>query len=193
MKGAGREPIETAPVEITPVEIVPVGEPGAALVAGLMAKSVDEVWSEREIGRILALPGARGFVAAQKRADGARAAGSPVAESPVAESPAAESGGPPEPLGFALVLAAAGECELLSIGVVPTARRRGVARRLLAAAIAAAQELGAARMVLEVAADNGPARAFYAVTGFAAAGRRPGYYRSRPGPPRDALILERLL
>lgn len=188
MKGAGREPIETAPVEITPVEIVPVGEPGAALVAGLMAKSVDEVWSEREIGRILALPGARGFVAAQKRADGARAAGSPVAGSPVAES-----GGPPEPLGFALVLAAAGECELLSIGVVPTARRRGVARRLLAAAIAAAQELGAARMVLEVAADNGPARAFYAVTGFAAAGRRPGYYRSRPGPPRDALILERLL
>ena len=154
-------------------EIAVAGPAQAELVAALMAASAGEAWSAREIGRVLALPGALGLIATK-------------IETKIATQP-----GKVEPVGFALCLWAGGECELLSIGVSPEQRRRGVARALLAEAISRAAGAGAGRMVLEVAEDNAPARAFYEAEGFSAAGRRAGYYRARESTPRDALILER--
>lgn len=87
--------------------------------------------------------------------------------------------------GFVLFRAAADEAEILTIAVRPAARRRGAGRALLAAAMAAAAEVGARRMVLEVAATNAPARALYEGAGFVMAGLRRRYYADGT----DALLL----
>lgn len=91
------------------------------------------------------------------------------------------------PMGGGLVLArvAADEGEILTLAVQPAARRRGFGRALLDAARRGAAERGAARLFLEVAADNGAARALYAAGGFAEIGRRRAYYQNDV----DALVL----
>jgi ribosomal protein S18 acetylase RimI-like enzyme len=63
---------------------------------------------------------------------------------------------------------------VLRAGVAPAARRRGVASRLVEAALA--REPGLARAHLEVRESNVGARAFYAALGFGAVGRRPRHY-----------------
>jgi ribosomal-protein-alanine N-acetyltransferase len=91
-------------------------------------------------------------------------------------------------IGFVLARDLGDECEILSLGVVPESRRRGIARALLRAAIDEAGRQGRPSVVLEVAADNAAARALYARAGFVAVGHRPRYYR-RAGEAVDALIL----
>jgi ribosomal-protein-alanine N-acetyltransferase len=78
--------------------------------------------------------------------------------------------------GFVLARVAADEAEVLSLAVMPEARRSGLGRALLAAAMARARELGAATIFLEVAAANAAARALYAAAGFLEVGTRPNYY-----------------
>lgn len=129
-----------------------------------------EVWNAAAFERILALPGTFGTLA--------MAAGQP--------------GSPPAPLGFALGRRAVDEAEILTLGVVPTARRRGVARALVAALMVQAAAGGARRLYLEVAEDNRAALALYAQAGLREVGRRPGYYRradGRPGGRVNALVL----
>jgi ribosomal-protein-alanine N-acetyltransferase len=77
-----------------------------------------------------------------------------------------------EPLGVILCRVAADEMEVLTLGVTPAARRRGVARALMAVAIPAARDLGAEAAFLEVAVDNEAAIALYAALGFRKAGLR---------------------
>lgn len=88
-----------------------------------------------------------------------------------------------------LARVAADEAEILTLAVMPAARRRGLARALLAAAAAEAAGRGAAALFLEVAAGNLPARALYGAAGFTQVGLRPRYY---PGGA-DALVLRRAL
>ncbi|MEO1469220.1 MAG: GNAT family N-acetyltransferase [Pseudomonadota bacterium] len=90
--------------------------------------------------------------------------------------------------GLILLGLAADEAEILDLGVVPAARRRGLARALLDMALAEAARRGARTAFLEVAEDNAPARALYARAGFAEVGRRPAYYGRT-----DALVLRRPL
>lgn len=97
------------------------------------------------------------------------------------------------PVGMGLVRVAAGEAEVLTLGVAPVARRKGVGDALVAAAVVAATARGADSLFLEVAADNAPAQALYAKAGFALAGRRAGYYRRAGGASADALVLRRSL
>ncbi len=93
------------------------------------------------------------------------------------------------PLGVILCRVAAGEMEVLTLGVTPDARRRGVARALMAAAIPAARELGAGEAFLEVAVDNQPAVALYGGLGFRKAGLRKSYYDRGPAGVMDALVM----
>jgi len=140
-------------------------EAGGLDVAGLArvhAASFADAWSAASIAGLLATPGTFALLARQ---DG-------------------------EAVGFILVRAAADEAEILSLGVVPAWRRRGLARRLLDAALA--RLVGVEALFLEVEADNAPALALYLGAAFAPVGRRPGYYPSQ-GQARDALLLRRIV
>jgi [ribosomal protein S18]-alanine N-acetyltransferase len=95
--------------------------------------------------------------------------------------------------GLLLGRAVAGEAELLTIAVAPEARRRGLGRKLVSRFVYQAQLRGAERAFLEVAADNPAAIALYESAGFAAAGRRKGYYLTPDGLRVDALVLAREL
>jgi ribosomal-protein-alanine N-acetyltransferase len=52
---------------------------------------------------------------------------------------------------------------------------------------------GVDRVVLEVAADNAPARTFYTDAGYEVVGRRPGYYTAPSGARMDALVMARAM
>ena len=88
------------------------------------------------------------------------------------------------PDGFVLARAAGGEAEILTLAVTPSARGKGLGRRLLQVAINRAQEMGCETMFLEVGADNPHALALYASMGFTRVGARKGYYSGK-----DALVL----
>lgn len=93
------------------------------------------------------------------------------------------------PLGLVLIRSIAGEAEILTLGVAPTARRKGQARALMNAAMGLARQTGAERLFLEVAEDNAPALRLYAALGFREMGRRKGYYDRGAGVRADALVL----
>ncbi len=92
--------------------------------------------------------------------------------------------------GFILMRALAGidEAEVLQLAVLPAARRSGVARYLLGAALEKSHAMGAAQCFLEVAEDNAPALALYAGAGFVEVGVRDAYY-ARPESKVAAKIM----
>lgn len=96
-----------------------------------------------------------------------------------------------EPIGFVLGRVIAQECEILTIGVIPGARKRGIGMHLVKRLFADAWARGAERVLLEVADDNAAGLALYGAAGFTVVGRRPGYYR-RNGNAIDAHIMQRL-
>lgn len=81
-----------------------------------------------------------------------------------------------ELLGWAGVLVIAETAEIMTVGVVPRARRAGTGRRMLDRLLAEAITRGAAEAFLEVRADNDAARALYRTAGFDEVGLRRGYY-----------------
>lgn len=87
----------------------------------------------------------------------------------------------------ALVLArfAAGEAEILTLAVVPSARRGGLATALLHEAFTRLAAAGASVVFLEASVENTAALALYFGTGFTEAGRRPNYYTDGT----DAILL----
>lgn len=97
-----------------------------------------------------------------------------------------------EAVGFVLAWAVAAESEILTLAVVPEARRKGVGSGLVAAAGAAALLRGSGSMLLEVAESNAAARALYIKLGFEPVGRRTGYYAGA-GAATDAIVLRRTL
>lgn len=98
-----------------------------------------------------------------------------------------------DPVGLTLLRAAADEAEVLTLAVLPDARRAGHARALVEAGAAWAREAGCAALFLEVAESNAAARTLYAGAGFAMVGRRPGYYVRAGHAAEAALILRRSL
>ncbi|MDP3967180.1 MAG: ribosomal protein S18-alanine N-acetyltransferase [Nocardioides sp.] len=90
-------------------------------------------------------------------------------------------------VGYAAVAVAGDVADLLRIGVDPAVRRTGVASLFLDAALAAARERGANRLLLEVSEANRGAVAFYVARGFTQIDARPAYYRDRSA----ALVLRR--
>jgi [ribosomal protein S18]-alanine N-acetyltransferase len=77
-------------------------------------------------------------------------------------------------------------CQLESIAVLPSNRRRGLATLLIRAILTWARESGAHHLSLEVRASNGAAIGLYRRLGLQEEGRRPGYYAD---PEEDALLL----
>jgi ribosomal-protein-alanine N-acetyltransferase len=79
-------------------------------------------------------------------------------------------------LGWAGVMVIQDAAEILTVGVVPAARRAGLARLMLADLLAEAVRRGAREAFLEVRVDNAAARALYRREGFEDVGVRRGYY-----------------
>ncbi len=94
-----------------------------------------------------------------------------------------------EVAGYAVTLLAGAVADLQRIGVHPAHRRRGLAARLLGAAVDAARADGAVRLLLEVSEANAAAIGFYSAQGFAEIDRRRRYYRDGTA----ALVLQRPL
>ena len=78
--------------------------------------------------------------------------------------------------GFILARVAAGEAEILTLAVIPAARRHGLGRALVRSAAAHAERLGATSLFLEVGLRNKAAQALYRGLGFTGIGRRKAYY-----------------
>jgi ribosomal-protein-alanine acetyltransferase len=93
-----------------------------------------------------------------------------------------------EVVGVSAARTVADEVEVLTLGVAPSCRRRGVGRSLMVTALTDAGQAGARQVFLEVRESNQGARSFYAALGFSESGRRRGYYHD---PAEDALVLSR--
>ena len=92
----------------------------------------------------------------------------------------------PEVVGYVVTASAGDVVDLQRIAVDPAYRRLGLARSLLAAALADAV---GDRVLLEVGAGNAAALALYAAEGFTEIDRRPRYYRDGS----DAVVMARPL
>lgn len=88
--------------------------------------------------------------------------------------------------GFVAARISAGELHINNIAIREEARRRGLGRTLLGAALEFGARAGALGAILEVRAGNYAAQYLYAGFGFAPAGRRRDYYRQ---PSEDALVM----
>lgn len=96
-----------------------------------------------------------------------------------------------QPCGFAVACVAADEAELLTLGVVPSARRHGAASLLLSTVRRRCRRRGARCLFLEVSEDNLPARRLYEAHGFITVGRRYKYFDRGPNGRAAALVLRR--
>ena len=94
--------------------------------------------------------------------------------------------------GYAVMMMAVDEVELLNISVLDAWRRRGLGLALLDHLCQRARAVGARRMLLEVRPSNQAGRDFYDRQGFRQIGRRRDYYPAAAGR-EDALVMERML
>lgn len=135
----------------------------AELLASLHARAFDTPWSAAEIAKLMENTAVYALLARDKA-----------------------------PNGFVMAWAVAADSEILTLAVVPEARRKGVGAALVTAAGVAALMRGAASMHLEVAETNAAARALYKKLGYEEAGMRRAYYAGEGGAT-DALVLRRTL
>jgi ribosomal-protein-alanine N-acetyltransferase len=122
----------------------------------------EEAWSRADLAHLLALPGGFGLIARSYEGgivglDGMRG------------------------VGFSLCRVIRDESELLSIGILPAYRKRGLARMLLRSSMERCLRTGARTLFLEVAVDNEPAQQLYRTCGFEEVGSRPDYYQRANG------------
>jgi len=138
----------------------PAREADLSRVAALHAACFpDDAWNSSSLATVLAMPGADGRICLGD--DGA-------------------------PCGMLLDQCLGPEGEILTLGVAPAWRRRGIASGLVQDLIVRALAVGAQRLLLEVAADNTAALALYTSLGFERQGIRRHYYRRAQGPAVDA-------
>lgn len=93
-------------------------------------------------------------------------------------------------LGYAVMLLAVDEAQLLNIGIDCAWQRRGCGSMLMEYLFDVARQAGAVRMFLEVRPSNAPAQALYGRYGFGRIGLRRGYYPAAVGR-EDAVVMAR--
>jgi len=92
-------------------------------------------------------------------------------------------------VGYCVAMSGIGEMHLLNITIAPAARRRGHARRIVTELVRVCRSRRESRLWLEVREGNGEAREVYRRLGFAAVGRRKGYYPAPAGLREDAIVM----
>jgi len=93
-------------------------------------------------------------------------------------------------VGFAVMKFGDERAHLVLLAVLPTHRRRGIARRMLTWLLESAAIAGMASVHLELLEDNAAARAFYRALSFAETMRIPGYYGGRKPAVRMMTVLQ---
>lgn len=137
------------------------GPAESAVIASLHRRAFGEAWRPEDLAALLATHGSAARIALD--AEG-------------------------EPVGFLVLRHAGPEAEIVSIGVDPGRRGRGIGASLVAAAVEA---VGPVPLFLEVAEDNAPALALYGRSGFLPVGRRRAYYARPTGAFVDAIVMRR--
>lgn len=132
----------------------------APAMASAHAQAFDQPWDEMDFEDLLDGPGIFGFVVRGE-----------------------------DPAGVLVCRTVCSEAEILTVGVAPWARRQGVGRALMVAAIGVAREMGADEMFLEVDVANAAAVTLYERLGFVRAGLRKGYYDRGAAGRADALVM----
>jgi ribosomal-protein-alanine N-acetyltransferase len=97
-----------------------------------------------------------------------------------------------EMLGYAVLMLAVDEAELLDIAIGAQHQRQGRGRKLLEEMMVLARRRDMRRMVLEVRASNAAAIGLYRRAGFADIGLRRDYYPAEHGR-EDAILMGREL
>ncbi|WP_300381741.1 GNAT family N-acetyltransferase [Henriciella sp.] len=95
--------------------------------------------------------------------------------------------------GMILVQRVQPDAEILTLAVDPEHRRRGLAGQFIAGLYPLLGPYGIDRLLLEVAADNTPAKHFYEKYGFCEDGRRKNYYQRHGEKRVDAILMSRTL
>lgn len=90
--------------------------------------------------------------------------------------------------GYAILMPAVDEAELLSIGVTAALQRKGLGRMILNEMLQEARSMNIKRVFLEVRPSNIAAIALYKRSGFELTGVRRGYYQNSNGS-EDALVM----
>ena len=92
-------------------------------------------------------------------------------------------------VGYCIAMSGVGEMHLLNITIAPAARRRGHARRIVTELVRVCRSRRESRLWLDVRESNDEAREVYRRLGFAAVGRRKGYYPAPAGRREDAIVM----
>jgi ribosomal-protein-alanine N-acetyltransferase len=143
-----------------PIELRPLGPFDLRVAAALHGECFDNGWSQSAMAELLAMTGSFGLLGL---------AGV-------------------EPVALVLVQAGSPDAEILTLCVLPSHRRRGIAKQLLSAVRVELSARGCIRLLLEVADDNNEGQSLYFDQLFVQIGRRTGYYR-RGREDIDALVL----
>lgn len=99
----------------------------------------------------------------------------------------------PDRTGFAILRVIADTAEIMTMAVLPIARRRGIGGEMVADMLSWAQEQSAHSVFLEVRKNNHAARALYEKRGFAEISRRKDYYHNGDGSYEDAIVMKKSL
>lgn len=150
----------------TEFDIFPLEEPDLIAAAALHRQRFAAPWSDGEIHALLVQETVFGFVARQTNGSFRPAFG-----------------------GFVLSRAAAGEAEILTIGVDPRYARSGLGWRLMQAAMREASVKGSDTLFLEVDETNQAAIGLYRKLGFLKVGERRAYYQDKAGQRTAALVM----
>ncbi len=149
------------------------GPIAAAIISALHVVCFDSAWDLDSTAATLAVPGTVAFIIEGSAKDSGEAEGDAL-----------------QPLGFLIYRATLDEAEILSLGVVMDARRRGMGRNLIAECLRRCQASGVKSLFLEVAESNQAAKSLYEMAGFEVQGRRKKYYKAanKDQAAEDALI-----
>jgi ribosomal-protein-alanine N-acetyltransferase len=139
------------------------GPEHAGELAGMHAKLFPQAWDAEAFGKLLAHPGSIAFLA--------------------------RVGLPAQMAGFVLAQMAAGEAEILTVGVAAAHQRHGLGQKLVEAICRAARKSEVRRLFLEVGQSNAAARGLYGKLGFEQVGERKDYYQQPGAPAENAVVM----
>lgn len=146
-----------------PLEITIATSENSGMISALHCRCFEIGWSEKSISETMKSPGCATLIAKSEGHE----------------------------VGFIIYRVITDECEIITTGIIPEARKHGYATELLKKAIKEAESSGAKKIFLEVEEDNIAAQKLYAKCGFVITGKRKNYY-TIGNFQKDAILMERI-